>query len=169
MKLLIRNLLRESLGVDISIKDVLIKRIPFLKEYNIYDHPRDSSRLEAKKISFHEDVKVMMGDDIITFPQFNPSSEVIYYEHKINDNVFHHFIIKNNLHAMQPDDMDDLTFRVFLHVKGKIEDNLSYKNEYMVKDGEVIPDDVLDGIINDMNKTMFKFEDYTNKHSIKLF
>lgn len=165
----IRDILREWLGVDVSIKDILIRRISFLKEYNIYDHPRDSIRLEAHKINFHKDVKVMMGDDIITFPQFNPSSEVIYYEHKIDDNVFHHFIIKNKLNAMQPDGMDDLTFRFFLHVKGSIEDNLSYNNEYMVKDGEVIPDDVLNGIINDMNKTMFKFEDYTNRHSIKLF
>ena len=84
----IRDILREGLGVDVSIKDVLIRRIPFLKEYNIYDHPRDSNRLEVKKISFHEDVKVMMGDDIITFPQFNSSSDVIYYEQLYSPRYF---------------------------------------------------------------------------------
>jgi hypothetical protein len=169
MKSFIKILLREALYIGASIKDTLIKRIPFLKEYNIFDHPRDKNRLEAQKINYHKNVKVVMGGDIITFPQFNPSSEVIYYGHKVGDNMFHNFIINNKINAMQPEEMDDLTFRVFLLVKENVEKKLSYNKEYMVKVGETIPDDVLNGIINDMNKTMFEFEDYTNNHSIKLF
>ena len=35
------------------IKDILIKRIPFLKEYEIYKHPRDTKRLEAQRIIYN--------------------------------------------------------------------------------------------------------------------
>ena len=152
-----------------SIKDILIKRIPFLKEYNIFEHPRDPERLEAQKISYHKNIKMKMGDDIITFPQYNVSSDIIYYPHKIHDNTFYNFIIKNELHAMQPKEIDNLTFRVFLMAKKKLEENLSYSKEIMIKDGDELSKDDLDKIINEMNGNLFKFEEFTNKHNIDLF
>jgi hypothetical protein len=152
-----------------SIKDILISRIPFLNEYDIFKHPRDINRLGAKRIVYNKNVKVMMGDDILTFPQFNVSSEVIYYPHKVYDNTFHNFIIKNKFHTMQPKEMDDLTFRGFLMAKKNLEEGLSYNNEIMVKDGDGIDDGELSKIINDMNGVLFKIEEYTNKHNINLF
>lgn len=152
-----------------GIKDILIKRIPFLKEYNIVDHPRDPERLVSQKISYHKDVKMRMGDDIITFPQFNVSSDIIYYSHKIHENTFYNFIIKNELHAKQPKEIDNLTFRVFLMAKKDLEKKLSYSKEIRIKDGDELSKEELNKIINDMNGTLFKFEEFTNKHYIDLF
>ena len=160
----INNIINEG-----GIKDILIKRIPFLKEYNIVDHPRDSERLEAQKISYHKNVKMKMGDDLITFTQLNVSSDIIYYSHKIHENIFHNFIIKNQLHAMQPKELDNLTFRVFLMAVKKLEEDLSYRKEIMIKGGDDLSKEVLDIIINEMNGTLFKFEEFTNKHYIDLF
>ena len=152
-----------------DIKDILIKRIPFLKEYNIFKHPRDEKRLEAQRVIFNENVKVMMGNEIINFPQYNVSSEIIYYPHRINDDTFHHFIIENQFPTMQPKEMDDLTFKVFILAKKQLEKKLSYSKEVMVKNGEEIPKNELDKIINEMNGNLFKIEEFTEDHYINLF
>lgn len=169
MKNIIKKLLRENLESNNNIKDILIKRIPFLKEYNIFKHPRDEKRLEAQKVVYNENVKVMMGNDILNFPQYNVSSNIIYYPHKIDDNVFHNFIIENKLNTMQPKEMDDLTFRVFIMAIKQLEEKLSYHKEIMVKNNEEIPKNELDKIINDMNGTLFKIEEFTQKYNIDLF
>jgi hypothetical protein len=168
----IATTLREYLNENVittNVKDILIKRIPFLKEYNVFKHPRDEKRLEAQRVIYNENVKVMMGDDILNFPQYNVSSEIIYYPHKINDNIFHNFIIKNQFHTMQPKEMDDLTFRVFLMAKKQLEEKLSYNKEIMIPNSEDIPKNELDKIINEMNGILFKIEEFTEKHWINLF
>ena len=168
----IATTIREYLNENVSttnVKDILIKRIPFLKEYNVFKHPRDEKRLEAQRVIYNENVKVMMGDDILNFPQYNVSSEIIYYPHKINDNIFHNFIIKNEFHFTQPKEMDDLTFRVFNIVINQLEKKFSYRKEFMVKIGEKISKEDLDIIINEMNGTLFKIEEFTDKHNINLF
>jgi len=46
---------------------------------------------------------------------------------------------------------------------------LSYNKEIMVKNNEEIPKNELDKIINGMNGTLFKIEEFTKKHNIDLF
>lgn len=167
------NRVKQVMGLmensSIRMKDVLINRIPFLKEYNIFDHPRDPERLEAQRIVFNKDVTIMMKDEMVTFPQMNISSEVFYYPHVIDENTFHNFIIKNKIHAMPPDDMDDLTMKVLFYALNTVSEKISYSKEVMVKTGEDIPAEELDTIINDMNGCLFYVEDYTQKHNIDLF
>lgn len=152
-----------------DIKTVLLKRIPFLKDYNIFNHPRDKKRLEAQKVVYNENVKVMMGNDVLNFPQYNVSSEITYYPHVIGENTFHHFIIKNSFHAMQPKELDDLTFRVFIMAQKQLQEKLSYNKEIMLKTGDGIPKPELDKIINEMNGVLFEIEQFTEKHAINLF
>ena len=172
LKQFIKTTIREYLNENVSttnVKDILIKRIPFLKEYNVFKHPRDEKRLEAQRVIYHENVKVMIGDDILNFPQYNVSSEIIYYSDKINDNIFHNFIIKNQFHTMQPKEMDDLTFRVFIMAQKQLEEKLSYNKEIMIQNSEDIPKNELDKIINEMNGILFKIEEFTEKNWINLF
>jgi len=169
---MIKLIINESLNeyVDTSnLKDVLIRRIPFLKEYNIFKHPRYKDRLEAQRVTFNEDVQMMMGDEILNFEQFNVSSNVIYDTHVVNDNTFYSFTIKNELIPTHPEEMDDLTFKVFIMMLKKTEEKLSYHKEVMIQKGEGFPKSELDAIINDMNGILFKIEEFTQKHSINLF
>lgn len=154
---------------NIIIKNELIKRIPFLKEYNIVEHPRDKNRLVAQRIILNKDIKFMMGDEILNFPQFNISSDIIYYPHKVSDNIFHNFIIKNEIHPVKPKEMDDLTFRVFLMTIKSIEKNLSYNKEIRINDTSELSKNELDSVINDMNKNLFELEEFTNKYNINFF
>lgn len=165
----IKQMMRLNEDKSYKIKDIIIKRIPFLKEYKIYKHPRYDERLEAKKFRIITDVTTMMGDEMITFPQVTISSDIIYDEHKINENTFHYFTIKNNIYAKAPDDMDELSSRVLRHAFKMQSDKISYSKEIMVKTGDNIPAEELDKIINDMNGNLFKLEEYTNKANISLF
>jgi len=169
IKTTIREFLNEHQILNDDIKNILINRIPFLKEYRIFKYPIDKKRLEAQRVIYNENVKVMMGDEILNFPQYNVSSEIIYYPHKIGDNTFHNFIIKNQFHAMQPKEMDDLTFRVFLLATNQLEKKLSYNKEVMVSNNTELSKNELDEIINEMNGILFKMEEFTEKHSINLF
>jgi hypothetical protein len=165
----IKQVMRLNENKSYNIKDIIIKRVPFIKEYKIFKHPRYDERLEAQKFKFNNDVTVMMGDEIITFPQLNILSEIIYDEHKINENTFHYFTIKNDISVMPPDDMDDLTRRVIVHVFKMQSDKISYSKEIMVKTGDNIPAEELDKIINEMNGNLFKLEEYSNKTNLDLF
>jgi hypothetical protein len=164
----IKKYLNENVSTT-NLKDILIKRIPFLKEYNVFKNPRDEKRLEAQRVIYNENVKVMMGDDILNFPQYNVSSEIYYYPHEIYDNTFHHFGIKNRFFTKQPKEMNDLTYKVFLTAKKQLEEKLSYHKEIMIPNNEDIPKNELDKIINEMNGILFKIEEFTEKHSINLF
>jgi hypothetical protein len=152
-----------------KIKDVLIKRIPFLKEYNIFESERNPEKLHAQKISYYEGIKRVIGEEIYVFPGYTTASEVFYYPHKIRENTFHYFIIKNTFRISKPQNMDDLMYRVFIMVKKGIEENFSYRKEIMLKEGNEIPYDVLDVIINEMNKNLFEFEEFTEKENVPLF
>lgn len=152
--------------VKTSIKDILIERVPFLKEYNIFKDHKDPNRLEAQKMIYNKNVKIVMKDDIITFEQFNTSSEIFYYSNKVNDKEFHNFIIKNRFHMMQPKDMDYLLFKVFLLAMKQLEEKLSYSKELMVEIGQDIEKEELDKIVNDMNGVLFKFEEFNQKHNL---
>lgn len=172
LKYIIKEELRKFINESHSsnnIKNILLDRIPFLKEYKIYKHPRDEKRFEAQRVTYNKDFMVKMGDETVIFPQYNVSSEVIYYPHKINDNIFHNFIIINEFHVIQPEEMDNLTFRVFLMAINQLEKKFSYRKEFIVKIGEEIPKEDLDIIINEMNGTLFKIEEFTDKHNINLF
>jgi hypothetical protein len=161
--------LNEQIDITNNIKNILIKRIPFLKEYEIFKYPKDEKRLEAQRIIYNKNIKVMMGDKILNFPQYNISSNIIYYSHKINDNIFHNFIIKNQFHITQPKEIDDLTFKIILIMNKQLGEKLSYNKELMLSNNEDISNNELDKIINEMNKVLFEIEEYTEKYSINLF
>jgi len=163
------NYIYENTNESTKIKDIIINRIPFLKDYNIFKNRRNEDRLDAQLVKYNEDVTMMSGDSILLFPQFNVSSEITYYSNKIGDNIFHNFIIKNSFHVIKPEELDDLTFRVFNFALRQLENNLSYNNELMLPADVDIPKDEFDKIINEMNRILFKIEEFTEKHYLNLY
>lgn len=161
------TLLREA--TETPVREQLLRRIPFLKAFEIYRDQRDATRLEAQRIAYNQDVTFELGDDIHVFPQFNVVSKLTYYQHVINDNTFHYFTVKNEFAVMQPDNMDDLTFRVYRHALNALQDKLSYSEELMLNTGDLIPAQDMDRIINQLNKTFFEIEEYSTQHNIDLF
>lgn len=165
-KTLIKRLIRENFnGINFD-ENYFKQRIPFLKEFKFFNRPNG---VEAQKVSFHENVKKMFNNEISIFPQFNVSSEFIYYIQPIDDNIFHHFILKNQMHAMQPQNMDDLEYRIFMMALKQLEEKNSYSYELMVKKNNPIDTNELNNIINDINGQLFKFESKTDDNNTSLF
>jgi len=185
MKIIINEsqfrLIAESMNIDSSgnlifsdsdeydIKSILLKRVPFLKEYNIFNDGSDDERFKAQRISGHDGVTFKMGDDLLNVDRFVVHSEVTYYPHVINDITFHYFIIKNRFIIPEPGDMDELFYRIIIFTLDALSEKYSYSKEIKVRTGERISDEQLDKIINDMNKNLFAVEEYTKKHNIDLF
>jgi hypothetical protein len=165
-KSLIKRLIRENFNVINFDENYFKQRIPFLKEFKFYKRPNG---VEAQKISFHENVKKMFNKEISIFPQFNVSSEFIYYIQPIDDNIFHHFILKNKMHAMQPQNMNDLEYKVFIMALKQLEEKNSYSYELMINKNNQIDTDELNNIINDINGKLFRFESITDDNNTSLF
>lgn len=152
-----------------KIKEILIRRIHFLKEYNIFEDERDPERLHAQRVSYHKGVKRVVDGEVYVFPGYTTASEVFYYPHKIRENIFHYFIIKNTFHISKPQNMDDLMYRVFIMAKKQMEEKYSYRKEFLLKDGESFPLSSMNSVINGMNKNLFEFEEITEKMGVPLF
>jgi hypothetical protein len=161
--------LLERNGSAETVRETLLRRVPFLKSFQVTADPRDALRLSAQRIAYNRDVTFKLGDDLHVFPQFNVVSNVTYYPHVIDSNTFHYFTVKNEFAVMQPDNMDDLNFRVFRYAINSLQDKLSYSEELMIDTADSIPTQDMDRIINQMNKTFFAIEEYTTEQRINLF
>jgi hypothetical protein len=165
-KNLIKRLIRENFNQIQFDENYFKERIPFLKEFNFHKRPNG---VEAQRISYHENVKKMFNKEISVFPQLNVSSEFIYYSQNINDNVLHNFIIKNSIHPMQPQNMSDLEYKIFLITIKQVGEMLSYSHDIMTKINEPINPKELDSVINEINGKLFKFEKFTDDNNTALF
>ena len=165
-KMIIKRLIRENLGESQFDENYFKKRIPFLKEYKFYDR---KNRIEAQRISYHENVSKMYGDEIFVFPQFNVSSEFVYYKHIINDTTIHNFIIKNSVHPMQPNNMSDLHYKIFIMALKQLEEKNSYSHEIILDKNEKINNVELDEVINNINERLFKMEKFSDENNTSLF
>ena len=58
---------------------------------------------------------------------------------------------------------------VSLMFKEIIKDNLKFNETFEVKDGDLLPKDKLDSIINDINKNLFKIEETLDKMNLSYF
>lgn len=150
-----------------TIPEKLIKRIPFLSEYNIFDNTPD--RFKAQRIVYNDNVVFKIDDTMAKFDQYNVSSDITFYKHQIHDNIFYNFIIKNQFHITKPNNIDELMFRVYLAASKMMGEKMSYSKEIMLKENELFSNDLLSKIINDMNGKLFEIEDYTTKFNINLF
>jgi hypothetical protein len=142
--------------------ELFLKRIPFLKTFKNFSNQK---QIFFQKVIFNENVKLVLGDDIQVFPQMNTSAEFTFMSTKINDYNRFDITIKNNVHLMKPEGMDDLMFKVFnMAMKMKM-DKISYSKDIVQR--ELLSTQQLDELINNANESFFKFEEFTNGLNVK--
>ena len=150
---------------NIPINKQLTKRIPFLKEYNIFEN--NPNNLNAQKISNNSNYTIFIGEDMVTFKQYNLVSEIYYSKRQIHDNIFYNFSVKNSFYFDIPKELDNLTMTVFIHAVKMMEDKLSYSKEIRLKEDEPFNSTMLSEVVNDINKTIYEFEEYATKNKLK--
>lgn len=143
-------------------------RIPFLKDYEVqyapddYPKPSQPQRVEMLYTKAIPNVALKFGDDIVNIPKLYVVSKFIYYPHKIDENTFHHFIIENEATILQPENMDNLSYRVFMAASKQMNDKMSYSGEIRLSNGENMKEEELNKIMNEINKRLFQFEDFVS-------
>ena len=150
---------------NIPINKQLTNRIPFLKEQNIFENTPDY--FNAQKISDNFNYTIFIGEDMVTFKQYNLVSEIHYSKRQIHDNIFYNFSVKNSFYYDIPKEIDNLTMTVFIHAVKMMADKLSYRKEIMLKEDEPFNSTMLSEVINDINKTIYEFEEYATRHKLK--
>jgi len=140
--------------------DFFIQRIPFLKTFKNFSNEK---KVFFQKVDYNKDVKLMIGDDIQTFPQFNTSMEFTYMKDFISTGSYRHmFAVKNNLHVMPPQTQDrreELTFRVFIMALNMTTKKLDYIVD-ITTESPNLTDEQLNDVINNINKSYFEFEEF---------
>lgn len=142
--------------------DYFIKRIPFLK---IFKNFSNDNKVFFQKVDYNKNVKLMVGDDLVTFPQFNTSMEFIYMKDIVSTGNYRHmFTVKNDLHIVPPqtnDKQEELTFRVLLISLRSITEKMEYRGDINTKEPN-LTDEQLNEVINGINKAYFEFEAFIN-------
>jgi len=143
--------------------DYFIQRIPFLKTFENFSNEK---KVFFQKVDYNNDVKLMVGDDIQTFPQFNTSMEFSYMKDVISTGGYRHmFTVKNDLHVMPPntqDRKDELTFRVLIMAMNMATEKMNYHGD-IVTESPNLSEEQLNQVINNINRTYFEFENFISE------
>ena len=140
--------------------EYFIDRIPFLKTFKNFSN---NKKVFFQKVDYNKDVKLMVGDDIQTFPQFNTSMEFTYMKDVMSTGGYRHmFTVKNDLHIMPPatqDRQEELTFRVLIMAMKMTTEKLGYSSDVFTESPN-LSDDQLNEVINGINKAYIEFEEF---------
>ncbi len=171
------------------------ERIPFLKEYTVWADPKtkpystnspDQKHRVVMDLHKHADqYHVNTGDKIYKFTNVQSHSEFIFFPQKINEIVHLHFVLKNKVTQVPPDDLlsNRLLYAAMASAQRMSDDNMSctktitlhgYNGNIRKKgeelepnDPDVFPEHELDEVIHEMNKCLFKFEEYTDNMGLR--
>jgi mRNA-degrading endonuclease RelE of RelBE toxin-antitoxin system len=137
-----------------------IRRIPFLKTFKNFSN---NKKIFFQKIDYNENVQLMVGDDLVTFPQFNTSMEFTYMKDSISTGGYRHmFFVKNDLHIMPPqtkDRQEELTFRVLLMAMKMATEKMEYRGDIITENPNLTEEQISE-VINGINKAYFDFETF---------
>jgi hypothetical protein len=143
--------------------DYFIRRIPFLKTFKNFSNEK---KVFFQKVDYNKDVKLMVGDDLQTFPQFNTSMEFTYMKDVLSTDRYRHmFTVKNDLHIMPPNTQDrkeGLTFRVFIMAMNMTTEKMDYHGD-IVTESPNLSEEQLNQVINNINRAYFEFENFISE------
>jgi hypothetical protein len=143
--------------------DYFIRRIPFLKTFKNFSNEK---KVFFQKVDYNENIQLMVGDDLVTFPQFNTSMEFTYMKDSISTGGYRHmFTVKNDLNIMPPrtdDRKEELTFRVFTMAMKMTTEKMEYRGD-IVTETPNLTEDQINKVINEINRTYFEFENFISE------
>ena len=166
--------LNEDVNIDYinddEIIDQILKRVPFLKEYNVWEDP---NKLQAQKIEYYENVTLYnKNGEPHTFKQYNIASNFHYFVSDMGGNRKRYiFTLKNEFIMLKDNDMDEIRFRVFLAAQKMMNEKLSYSEDVIIDlDEEMgLRKDKFNEIINNINGKFFEVEEFANNINVPLF
>jgi len=172
MKHVIKELLRESLLKEVNktelTDDYFIRRVPFLRDnkHKVTTNNEVGAIVQIITTSKeYTDIDVADSDNNIR--KINKFSFNLTFEYSISlvsgspDSRLHIFTLKPNIHVELDDsDVANHIFHVMMQQQMKtMETDVSFK----LPKGENVSDSDIDKVINELNGTFFKLEEYLTK------
>jgi len=184
-----KRIVNEGFGDYTILNDeYFIKRIPFFKTFENnsdgnevrFNHYKNWQGNNRAILHFGKDkgfVKFRFFSVETKFSYFTIRKRDFYSESKLS--IFkpmfkteHHFIYSTDIHMDLPktDDTNEIPNQISsLMFKEIMRENLKFKDNFEIKDGETIPNDKLDNVINSINKNLFKVEETLEKMKLSYF
>jgi hypothetical protein len=156
----------KKIELENSISTKILKRVPFLKSYDIKIYEKDTLFLQK---SAYYDANAVTENTVAYFRIFL-YSDFRYSERIINNNKIYNFNLKNTLYIPPvTTDLPELTrhaSNIICRHEGK---KTSFNKDVIIKKNEIISDSELNEIINMINQKFFELEALAEKHHIDLF
>ena len=176
--------------------DYLIERIPFLKDYIVIIQPGNSPyddrtngmqyRVEMGFSRMVENRELNIGETYINFDKILVFSDFTFYPMQNGSTVFYNFVLKNRvvMDSKKTNNPElDVNILFFSRAISLVSEKLSYFDEIMVNglkrkmmvkgqiefnNPDVFPESELDNIINEINKTLFNFEEFISNLGVEI-
>jgi len=177
----IKNIIKEQFDNQ-NIKNILLRRVKFLKDYDIQEREGDS--FLTKKVKTYRNIpinQILNIDDLYIIPKLKITSMVGYYVRtsetprpyksmrEIPENEKHHTFYVDFILSVDEYQEDTDAPRKY-YITAMLQNNkLKYEEDIITKDGERISEEDLNRIINNINKFLFRVEEYTDINNIPLF
>jgi hypothetical protein len=184
-----KYLVNEGIDEYIILNDeYFIKRVPFFKTFENNSGGEEVRFNHYKNWQGNNAAILHFGKDkgFVKFPFFSVETKFFYFTTRKRDfeneskltsfkpmfKTEHHFIYSTDIHMDLPktNDVDEIPNQIAsLMFKEIMKENLKFKDSFEIKDGETIPKDKLDNIINSINKNLFKVEETLEKMKLSYF
>lgn len=156
-----------------NLVEVIIKRVPVLQYYNKFDDERyDAIHTTLQKHESYGEKTVMMKDEPLVFSSFNIFSELKITERVFNEKNWYYFNFTNEILPIlkKNEDLNDLFKSVLFKAIMMTNRNLGFSKEVVLEENEKISAEKITEVIQELNQSTFKFEEYVDKHyKIKFF
>lgn len=148
---------------DLS-KELLIKRIPFLRKFQDYS---GNGKIHLHAESYNNNITFELKGEIISQEHVNHFIDFMYSREQINDNYFFHFNVKLKTVMTKPSNLDDLTFRILIMVAQQFDKDISLHKEFISKQEHLTPEQ-LNEAIEECNKRFFQIDEHLTDHPLGL-
>lgn len=184
-----KQIVNEGIDEYIILNDkYFIKRVPFFKTFE-NNSGGGEVRFDYYKNWKGDDAAILhFGKDkgFVKFPFFSVETKFRYFTIRKRDfenetklttfkpmfKTEHHFIYWTDIHMDLPrtNDINEIPNQIVsLIIKDIMKENLKLKDSFEINDGEPIPKDKLDNIINSINKNLFKIEETLEEMKLSFF
>lgn len=184
-----RQFINEGVDEYIILRDDYFKeRVPFFKSFKNDSNDEEVSFNYYKNWKGDDSAILHFGKDkgFVRFPFFSVEVKFSYFTTRKRDfesedklitfkplfKTEHHFIYSTDIHMDLPktNDSEEIPNQIVsLMIKEIIKENLKFIDSFEIKDGDTIPTDKLDNIINSINRNLFNIEEFLDKMNLSYF
>ncbi len=175
--------LNDFVNKDDLTPEYFMKRVPFFKDFE---------NLSGEKIikfqhfkNFHNEAVIKFLDDLLTIPYLSVETNFNMFQQTNRDfereeqEKRHHLIKKQyyftywtSIHVTNPEieTKNDIIKNIITKMLTKIfENNLKFQDSFIVKEGDEIPKEQIDSMVNKINKNLFRIEDILENMYVSYF